>query len=115
MDDWQMDFEWLRIRHKVKESIGSKDLPDVKALLFLIGLQEYGNFTNKRSFSKEEKQDLMHVGVCSLLEEEGYYEYIGRDHDGWPHWKAMKPFVIKGSNEQEEILKKNIINYFDRL
>ena len=113
MDDWQLEFDWLRIRHRVKDSVNSKDLPDIKAILFLIGLQEYGNFTNQRSFTKEEKQDLMHIAVCSLLEGDGYYEYVGRDHDGWPHWNSLKPFVIKGSSEQEKILKEKIINYFD--
>ena len=113
MDEWQQDFEWLRIRHVVKDQINSKDLPDLKAILFLIGLQEYGNFTNQRSYSKEEKRDLMHIAVCSLLEQEGYFEYEGRDHDGWPHWKSKKPFTVKGSQEQERILKEKIIEYFD--
>lgn len=111
-EDWELEFEWLKVRHIVKESIKSKDLPDIKAILFLIGIQEYGNFTNQRTFSKEEKQDLMHVAVSSLLEQDGYYEYVGRDHDGWPHWKVARPFTVKGPEEQEKILKEKIIQYF---
>ena len=111
-EEWELEFEWLKVRHTVKESINSKDLPDIKAILFLIGIQEYGNITNQQKYSKEEKQDLMHVAVCSLLEQDGYYEYVGRDHDGWPHWKVVRPFTVKGSAEQEMILKKKIIQYF---
>ena len=113
MDQWQLEFEWLRIRHYVKDSLKSKDLPDLKVILFLIGVQELGAFESGRKFSKEEKQDLMHVAVCSLLEDDGYYKFTGSDQDGWPHWEAEKPFSIKGVKEQENILKQKIINYFD--
>lgn len=112
MEEWQLDFEWLQTRHHVKDSIRSKNLPDMQAILFLIGLQEFGNWISKRSFTKEEKQDLMHVAVCTLLEEEGYYEFEGRDQDGWPHWKNVIPFTIKGVKDQEHILKEKIISYF---
>ncbi len=112
-DQWQLEFEWLRIRHYVKDSLNSKELPDLKVILFLIGVQELGSFESGRSFTKEEKQDLMHVAVCTLLEGEGYYHFKGRDQDGWPHWENRIPFSIKGAKEQENILKKKIINYFD--
>ena len=44
----------------------------MEAILFLIGIQEVGDFRTK--FTKEQKQDLMHVAVCSLLSPSGYYE-----------------------------------------
>ncbi|HMQ07468.1 MAG TPA: hypothetical protein PKC30_09220 [Saprospiraceae bacterium] len=112
MESWQLDFEWLRIRHFVKESLGSSSLPDLQGILFMIGVQEFGNWIQKKQFSKEEKQDLMHVAVCTLLEPDGYYKFIGRDQDGWPHWEMIKPFEIKGSKDQEFILKQKIIQYF---
>ena len=114
INEWQIDFEWLRIRHYVKDSLNIKDLPDLKVILFLIGVQELGNIDTERSFSKEEKQDLMHVAVCTLLEHEGYYRFKGRDQDGWPHWEVARPFSVKGVKEQELILKMRIINYFDQ-
>lgn len=112
MDAWEKDFEWLRTRHYVKDALQSKDLPDVKAILFLIGVQEYGRIQTE--FSKEEKQDLMHVAVCSLLEEDGYYTFKGRDHDGWPHWEISKKIPALEVDDQEELLKKKIIQYFDK-
>ena len=113
MEDWELDFYWLQLRHKLKESTQFDNLPDLKAILFLIGVQEYGRV--KKSFTKEEKRDLMHVAVCALLEKDGYYSFAGRDEEGWPHWDVEKPFKIKGADEQERILKKNVIEYFKNL
>jgi len=112
MEQWKFEFEWLRIRHLVKDSLRSKDLPDLKGILFLIGVQEYGRVQSE--FSKEEKRDLMHVAVCTLLEEEGHYSFKGRDHDGWPHWEINKKIAASNVDEQEVILKKKIIEYFDK-
>ncbi len=111
MKEWELEFEWLRIRHYVKGTMGTDSLPDIKAILFLIGIQELGQV--KKKFNKEEKQDLMHVAICSLLEDEGYYEFIGRDDDGWPHWEKQKHLDIKGVDNQEVLLKKKIILYLD--
>jgi hypothetical protein len=79
----------------------------------MIGLQEYGNWIDQKSYSKEEKQDLMHVAVCALLESSGFYQFSGRDQDGWPHYKVVKPFSLKGAKSQENLLKRKIIEYFD--
>ncbi|HMP28675.1 MAG TPA: hypothetical protein PKD85_03690 [Saprospiraceae bacterium] len=110
MEDWQIDFEWLRVRHFIKDSMGTDKLPDLQSILFLIGVQELGRWDNGK-FTKEEKQDLIHIAVCTLLEGT-YYEFEGRDQDGWPHFKSLKPFNIKGISEQEVYLKKCIIEYF---
>lgn len=113
MEDWEIDFYWLQLRHKVKSLLGSDQMPDMKSILFLIGVQEYGRV--QKNFTKEEKRDLIHVAACALLEREGYYRFDGRDEDGWPHWELVKPFTIKGADEQELILKRNILDYFKKL
>ncbi|MFK7809322.1 MAG: hypothetical protein AB8F74_16070 [Saprospiraceae bacterium] len=113
MQDWKLDFEWLRIRHLVKDQLGRPTLPDVNALLFLIGMQELGRW--KESFTKEEKQDLMHIAVCRLLSEDGYYVFKGRDADGWPHYEELEPLTITGAEQQEQLLKEKMIHYFDDL
>ena len=110
MDEWQEDFEWLRIRHLIKDRFDKPTLPDLNAILFLIGIQELGRWQEK--FTKEEKQDLMHIAVCRLLSYEGYYEFEGRDADGWPHWRVLKPFSTKGVEAQSILLKEKIILYF---
>ncbi len=111
MEEWQLDFEWLRIKHLVKDLIGKDKLPDLNAVLMLIGVQELGRM--QEEFTKEEKQDLMHVAVCTLLSYDGYYNFKGRDADGWPHFDLLKPVLEKGQESQEILLKKNIIRYFN--
>ena len=111
METWEKDFEWLRVRNIVKNAMKKDSLPDLQAVLFLIGIQEYGR-VSKQKFSKEEKQDLMHVAVCTLLESEGFYEFEGRDADGWPHWREVRSFDVKGVKEQEDFLISKVIHYF---
>ena len=113
MEDWQRDFEWLRVRSIVKDALKRESLPDFQAVLFLIGVQELGRIPQKR-FTKEEKTDLMHIAVCTLLEMKGYFEFAGRDQDGWPHWNEIKSFDIKGEKEQEVYLTALIIEYFKK-
>lgn len=113
MDAWELDFAWLQVRHLVKERFKRDSLPDLNAMLFLIGIQELGRWSTR--FSKEEKQDLMHIAVCRLLSYDGYYTFVGRDADGWPHWQKAKPLRAGDLQEQEEMLKKYIIMYFQEL
>ena len=110
MEDWQLEFEWLRVRHWIKDRFHRAELPDLNAVLYLIGIQELGRAQN--TFTKEEKQDLMHIAVCHLLEAEGYYEFEGMDADGWPHWKPLIPVDIKGVASQEALLRQKVVEYF---
>ena len=113
MKDWELDFEWLKVRHIVKRLFRRNELPDLNAILFLIGIQELGFV--KTAFTKEEKQDLMHLGVCALLSLDGYYKYVGRDADNWPHWEPAKLLKINGVKDQELLLKTKAIEYFNAL
>lgn len=110
MEEWQLEFEWLKVRHLVQDSLKRESLPDLNAILFLIGIQELGRW--KPQFTKEEKQDLMHIAVCQLMSYDGFYEFKGRDADGWPHYEMVKPFSMKGVKDQEEYLKLKVIQYF---
>lgn len=111
MELWESEFEWLRIRHHVKDAMQQKELPDLQTILFLIGMQEVSII--KHQFTKEEKQDMMHVAVCTLMSIEGYYEFKGRDADGWPHFNQVREIPFEGPKAQESYLKKAIVYYFD--
>ena len=87
--------------------------PDLNAMLFLIGIRELGVL--KKKFSKEEKQDLMHIAICRLLSEEGYFELEGQDAEGWPHWKQNDALPKLSVEDQEYLLKKQIVRYFENL
>ncbi len=105
-DDLQV--RWLKLRIQLKERFGIK--PDMDGILFLIGIQELG--TGKQDFSKEDKQDLMHIAVCTVLSQSGYYLSEGHDDAGWPHFKQLKPLPGFIMIEQENFLKDHILLYF---
>lgn len=113
MEDWELDFEWLHVQHQVKDAMRRETLPDLNMVLFLIGMQELGRW--KRKCTKEEKQDLMHIGVCSLLAFEGYFEFVGRDEEGWPHYRQVRELSPQDLSQQERLLKINAIRYFKAL
>jgi hypothetical protein len=110
MEDWEFDFEWLRVRHIVKDTLKQDGLPDLNIVLIMIGIQELGYWNKK--FTKEEKQDLMHIAVCELMSQDGYYEFVGRDTDGWPHYTPIKALDFQGEMTQERFLKEKTIQYF---
>jgi hypothetical protein len=87
------------------------DTPDIKIMLFLIGVQELGKGPGK--FSKRQKEELMHIANCRLFSKLGFYELEGLDQDGWPHWKLVQPIPPYTLLEQEMIIKSLIIDYFD--
>lgn len=107
-DDLQQ--RWWTLEAQLVERFGKK--PDMEAILFLIGLQETGFIREK--ITKEQKQDMMHVAVCSLLIPSGYYELEGKDKDGWPHFRQLKPMPDMSAIEQENFLKDHILLYFDQ-
>ena len=82
---------------------------DLQGLLFIIGLQELGK--GKVKLSKNEKLDVLHIAICTLLTPYGYYEYEGLDKDGWPHWKSSEKLPPLKPGQQQLIIKQAIIDY----
>ena len=108
-EDLDLNKDWKRLMYFFIRTTGKK--PTTNTLLFLIGVNELGK--GKKTFSKEEKQDLMHIATCKLLSLSGYYELEGIDSDGWPHYKALKPVPKLSLEEQEDLLKLQMIDYFE--
>lgn len=109
--DLDLERNWHRLLNKLGEIIGKKPA-DTNGVLFLIGVQELGK--GKKVFSKEEKQDLMHIAICKVLSLSGFYELEGLDEQGWPHWKLVKKLPHLDLLEQEKVLKMHIIEYFEK-
>jgi hypothetical protein len=105
-DDLQI--RWFSLEQKLMDRFGKK--PDVESVLFLIGIQELGDIRKK--FSKEQKQDLMHIAICTVLSPSGYYELSHVDEDGWPHFTQLNPMPVMHPAEQEAFLKDHILLYF---
>ncbi|NNC94353.1 MAG: hypothetical protein HKN92_02245 [Chitinophagales bacterium] len=101
--------KWYAVRRLVRDRFGKR--PDLNAILYLIGINELGMI--KDSFEKEEKEDLMHIAICRLFSQDGYFEYQGRDDEGWPHYTTIKPFPKSNLKEQEELIKKRVVQYFE--
>ncbi len=112
MIDLKQDIEqeWVLLMQKLEAMFGKKP-DDVNAVLFLIGIQELGQ--GGRNFTKEQKQDLLHIAVCKVFSFSGYYVLEGLDADGWPHWEVAKPLPFLNLKEQELALKQHIIEYFN--
>lgn len=107
--DYQFEREWQNTLKKV-ESFGFDGATDLDTLLFLIGVQELGH--GEKKFSKDEKMQLMHIAVCTLLSPFGYYKFTGRDQDDWPHFENTKPLPPLQAEEQQRLMKEAIVEYF---
>jgi hypothetical protein len=105
-----LQVRWWKLEEKLIERFGKK--PDMESILFLIGIQEVGGAGHQ--FTKEQKQDLMHVAVCSILSASGYYEKEGWDQDGWPHFKQLKDLPSMSLIEQENFMKDHVLFYFSQ-
>ena len=103
-----LQVRWLKLRIKLKERFNIK--PDMNGVLLIIGVQELGQ--GPQEFSKEQKQDLMHIAICTVLTPGGYYSFDGMDEEGWPHFTQMKQLPTFDLFEQENFLKDHILLYF---
>src|SRR6201991_3675981 len=106
-DDLQA--RWWNLEAKLVDRFEKK--PDLETILFLIGVQELNRTAGK--YTKEQKQDLMHVAVCTVLMPSGYYEIEKKDEEGWPHFRQLKAMPDMNPIEQENFLKDHVLLYFD--
>lgn len=102
--------DWDRLQKKLKERFDGE--MDYDSILFLIGLQELGKPFKK--YKKDEKLEVMHVAICSLLEPYGFYEFMGKDDDGWPHWKLKENLPFLDAKQQNKLIIDSIIDYFKK-
>lgn len=109
--DLELEKRWSKLLDGLRETIGKKPA-DLNGVLFLIGVQELGQGT--RTFTKEQKQDLIHIAICKVLSFDGFYELEYIDQDGWPHWKLKKDLPHIDLLDQEKLLKIQVIDYFER-
>jgi hypothetical protein len=106
----EVESKWISVMSMLQDRFGK--VPNMEAILFLIGINEVG-FDPNKNFKKEEKQDLIHVATCILMSHDGYYEYTHHDADGWPHFDKKKEFPGVSLKEQEDYLKEKVILYFN--
>jgi hypothetical protein len=56
----------------------------------------------------------MHIAICTLFQEDGYFNFEGRDSEGWPHFRPTEKLPAIPLREQEDLLKNKIILYFEK-
>ena len=100
---------WNKVTTQFSESFADGVEIDVEGILFLIGIQETGKGFKK--YKKDEKINIIHVAICTLLAPYGYYEYEGIDQDGWPHFKVLDKLPALKPGEQSLLMKEAIVNY----
>ena len=105
-----MKTKWNNLKTKLSVDFSDNEIIDIDSIIFLIGIQELGQF--QKRFNKQKKLEVIHIAVCKLLSDYGYYEFDYIDNDGWPHYKLIKKLPNLKAGEQTILMKKAIINYF---
>ena len=102
--------KWNNLKTKLSVDFLDNEIIELDSIIFLIGLQELCQF--QKRFNKQKKLEVLHIAVCKLLSDYGYYEFDYTDNDGWPHYKLIKKLPDLKAGEQTILMKKAIINYF---
>lgn len=111
MEITEISVQWEHLLDRLEQTLGKRPT-DLNSVLFLMGVQELGK--GHQFFTKEQKQDLMHIAICKALSLSGYYELEGHDAEGWPHWKLIKKLPHVDLLSQEVLLKMHVIDYFEQ-
>jgi hypothetical protein len=106
--DYDIEIRFRKLKTHLEKDFG-EDM-DVQAILFLIGVDEVG--LGYQNYSKQQKTDLIHVAICTILEPSGYYEFEGRDEENWPHFKLVKELPVLDHRQQQHLMKEALIEYF---
>ncbi len=104
--------KWQAVQQMVSKKFGAQSDVGLEGTLYLIGLQELGK--TRQRFKKDDKLNLMHIGVCTLLIPYGYYRFVGKDRNGWPHFELLEKLPKLKAGEQQVLIKRAIIQYFDQ-
>lgn len=107
--DHKAEIEFQRLTRSLEAKFGEG--LDLNAIMLLIGIQELG--LGYKKFSKDEKMNLMHIAICTILEPFGFYKFTENDEDGWPHFEKVKNIPHLDHKDQESLMKEAIINYFN--
>ena len=73
-----LNIRYAKIVSDLNEQFG-QDM-DLQGVLFLIGVQELGK--GYLPLNKNQKLEVIHIAVCALLSQWGYYEFEGHDEEG---------------------------------
>ena len=101
---------WDDLVHRLTAQFSETESMNIEGILYLIGLQELGQL--HASFKKDDNVNLIHVGICTVLEPYGYYAFSHYDNDGWPHFALKESLPTLKPGEQSVLIKEAIVDYF---
>jgi len=73
-------------------------------------LQELGKIHQR--FKKDDNVNIIHIGICTVLEPFGYYAFDFYDDEGWPHFVLLEELPVLKPGEQTVLMKEAIVDYF---
>lgn len=101
---------WENLTQQLTDQFSDAAAIDIEGILYLIGVQELGQL-HKR-FKKDDNVNLIHIGICTVLEPLGFYAFDYYDLEGWPHFKLLEPLPALKPGEQSLMMKEAIVDYF---
>ena len=110
--DQKLKMQWEDLVEKISNKFGGGEKMDVDSITYLIGVQELGKGFQK--YKKDEKINIMHIAICTLLEPFGFYAFDYFDEDGWPHYKVLDELPFLKPGEQSVLMKEAIVMYFEK-
>ena len=108
--DKKLKERWETLLVVLNERFSDGEVIDVEGVLYLVGLQELGQV--HRKMKKDDNVNLIHIGICSVLEPYGYYRFDFFDDDGWPHFELLEELPALKAGEQSILMKEALVEYF---
>ena len=100
---------WEELIQRLSDTF-SAEAVEMEGVLYLIGLQELGKI--HQQFKKDDNVNIIHIGICTVLEPFGYYRFDFYDDDGWPHFVLVEELPVLKPGEQAILMKEAIVDYF---
>ena len=78
--DQLLKTRWNAVLDFLTEKFSETETIDIEGVLYLVGLQELGKI--HQQFKKDDNVNIIHIGICTVLEPFGYYAFDFYDEDG---------------------------------
>ena len=108
--DKKLKERWNQLLILLSNRFSNGEAIEIEGVLFLIGLQELGIVHQK--MKKDDNVNLIHIGICTVLEPYGYYRFDFFDEEGWPHFELLEALPPLKPGEQSVLIKEALVEYF---
>ncbi|MEK9608062.1 MAG: hypothetical protein VW058_00110 [Flavobacteriaceae bacterium] len=108
--DQKLKERWEELLAVLSDRFSDGEALDVEGILYLVGLQELGQV--HRKMKKDDNINLIHIGICAVLEPFGYYRFDYIDDEGWPHFELLEELPPLKPGEQSVLMKEALVSYF---